>query len=180
MKTYATFCVMILIILAGCNAGSDDPDAVLRKFFTAVTEKNVEAAKTYVTEDSEMMINMMQLGMQKGGSKTDSIFSYAKENLEIGTAKIDGDKALVPVKDKRSGETTEFSLKKESGSWKVAFDMSTLMQMVSKKMQEHGVGRLHNSRGDSLKLDHQTMMDLDSIGRETMKRMREIPDSDEN
>ena len=64
---------------------------------------------------------------------------YKKENIEMGDAVINGDKATVPVKDKKSGETTDFALKKESGDWKVAFDKSTLMEMAQKKMKEHGM-----------------------------------------
>jgi hypothetical protein len=61
------------------------------------------------------------------------------KNMKIGSAVIDGDKATVPVTDSKSNESTDFLLKKEKGDWKVAFDMSTLMDMASKKMKEHGV-----------------------------------------
>ena len=56
-------------------------------------------------------------------------------NTITSTIKIEGDKATVPVKDKKSGETTNYTLKKEGGSWKVAFDKATMTQMGSDKMK---------------------------------------------
>ena len=109
-------------------------------FFDALAKKDFTAVKKYTTKDSEGMMSMMQMGMQNMGDKSNEMINYEKENIELGTAVIDGDKATVPVKDKKSGEITDFTLKKESGDWKVAFDKSTLMEMAQKKMKEHGMG----------------------------------------
>ena len=64
---------------------------------------------------------------------------YDKNNMEYGDAVITGDKATVPVKDKKSGETTNFTLKKEGGDWKVAFDKATMTQMATDKMKSKGM-----------------------------------------
>ncbi len=101
--------------------------------------------------------------------KEDGMLNYEKGNIDIGTAVIDGDKAIVPIKDKKSGETTDFTLRKESGAWKVAFDKSTLMEMAQKKMKEHG-GDMHKDMKDSLPK-------MDSADRENMQRAEEIADS---
>ena len=106
------------------------------------------------------------------------MINYQKENIEVGTAVIDGDKATVPVKDKKSGETTDFTLKKESGDWKVAFDKSTLMEMAQKKMKEHGMGGMHNGMNDSSgSINNRSMQNIDSVSHEDMQEAQKVIDS---
>ncbi|HEX2684942.1 MAG TPA: hypothetical protein VHL77_13445, partial [Ferruginibacter sp.] len=71
------------------------------------------------------------------------------------------DRATVNVKETKSGESMNFVLKKESGAWKVALDMQTLMSMGSEKMKEKGVSEeemkkmqeeMKNFNADSLKM----------------------------
>jgi hypothetical protein len=141
----------LILIITGCNsAGGGDPKATLLNFFDALTKKDFTAAKKYTTKDSEGMLSMIQMGMQNMNDKSNDMMRYEKENIELGTAVIEGDKATVPVKDKKSGETTDFTLKKESGDWKVAFDKSTLMEMAQKKMKEHGMGGMPKGMNGSL------------------------------
>lgn len=141
----------LILIITGCNsAGGGDPNVTLLNFFDALTKKDFTAVKKYTTKDSESMLSMIQMGMQNMGDKSNDMMRYEKENIELGTAVIEGDKATVPVKDKKSGETTDFTLKKESGDWKVAFDKSTLMEMAQKKMKEHGMGRMPKGMNGSL------------------------------
>jgi len=103
---------------------------------------------------------------------------YEKENIEVGTAVIDGDKATVPVKDKKSGETTDFTLKKESGDWKVAFDKSTLMEMAQKKMKEHGFNGMHKEMNDSSgSINNRSMENIDSVSHEDMQKAQKMIDS---
>ena len=116
-------------------------------------------------------MNMIQMGMQNMGDKSNEMINYQKENLEVGTAVIAGDKATVPVKDKKSGETTDFTLKKESGDWKVAFDKSTLMEMAQKKMKEHGMGGMHNGMNDSSEsINNRSLQNIDSASREDIRK----------
>jgi hypothetical protein len=65
--------------------------------------------------------------------------TYDKNSMEFGDAKIEGDKATVPVKEKKSGETTNYTLKKEDGAWKVAFDKATMTKMGTDKIKEKGM-----------------------------------------
>jgi len=74
-------------------------------------------------------------------------------NMQMGDATISGDSATVPVTDKKSGESTDFLLKKENGNWKVAFDMSTLMNMANKKMMEHGLKGMHRNDSSDMNTD---------------------------
>lgn len=133
-----------VFILSGCkSAEKGDPKEVLHSFLIALSQKDFTKAKTYATEDSDGMISLMEMGMQtmqnaNQGSHADKMMEMIN-NMKIGAAKIEGDKATVPVIDSKSNESTDFLLKKEKGDWKVAFDMSTLMEMANKKMREHGM-----------------------------------------
>ena len=179
MKIIVSVLTATILILAGCKSGAEsDPKEVLTKFFDALTKKNIDEAKKYVTKDSEGMMGLVQMGMQNMGNKSNEMINYEKENIELGTAAIDGDKAIVPVKDKKSGETTDFVLRKESGAWKVAFDKSTLMEMAQKKMKEHGMGRMNNGMNDSLEsINNRSMQNIDSVSHEDMQKAQKMIDS---
>ena len=167
-----------ILILAGCKSGGGDPKIALMNFFDALTKKDFTAVKKYTTKESESLLSLMQMGMQNIGDKSNEMIKYEKENIELGTAVIDGDKATVPVKDKKSGETTDFILRKESGDWKVAFDKSTLMEMAQKKMKEHGIGGMHNGVDDSLgSINNRSMQNIDSISKESMQDAQKMMDS---
>jgi hypothetical protein len=136
--------LLILIIIAlvpiacNTNSASNDPRSVLTSFLDALRKKDIEGAKKYATKDSEGMLGMIQFGMTMA---PDSIKDKMdnKMNMEYGTAVINGDKATVPAKDKNSGEVINYSLLKENGAWKVAFDLGTMMEIGKAKMKEHGV-----------------------------------------
>ena len=177
-KLIVSALIASILILGGCKSGGGDPKIVLIKFFDAISKKNIDEAKKYVTKESEGMMSMMQMGMQNMGDKSNEMTNYQKENIELGTAVIDGDKAIVPVKDKKSGETTDFTLKKESGDWKVAFDKSTLMEMAQKKMKEHGIGGMHNGMNDSLgSINNRSLQNIDSVSKEDMQQAQKMMDS---
>ena len=167
-----------ILIFAGCKSGGGDPKVALMNFFDALTKKDFAAVKKYTTKDSEGMISLMQMGMQNMEDKSNEMINYKKENIELGTAVIDGDRATVPVKDKKSGETTDFTLKKESGDWKVAFDKSSLMEMAQKKMKEHGMGKMPDGINDSLENVHKRLMQAaDSVSPEAMQNAQKMIDS---
>ena len=177
-KLIVSALIASILILGGCKSGGGDPKIVLTKFFDAISKQKIDEAKKYVTKDSEGMISMIQMGMQNMGDKSNEMTNYQKENIELGTAVIDGDKATVPVKDKKSGETTDFTLKKESGDWKVAFDKSTLMEMAQKKMKEHGIGGMHNRMNDSSgSINNGSLQNMDSVSKEDMQRAQKMMDS---
>lgn len=147
--------VFLAVGIIGCknNGNAGDPRSVLMSFMDALGKKDFEGAKKYATKDSEGMLGMIQMGM---GMTPDSIKdnAYDKNNMDFGDARIDGNKATVPVKIKSSGETLNFSLNKENGSWKVAFDMITMMEMAKEKMKEHGmdINKMNNEMDSASKM----------------------------
>lgn len=142
-KIVAIVVTAFVIILSGCqSAGSGSPKDVLHDFFTALSKKDFDGAKKYATKDSDGMISMMEMGMknmqQMSNGHSDKMLDMIN-NMKMGDAVITGDSATITVTDKKSSEATDFLLKKEDGNWKVAFDMSTLMEMANKKSKEHGM-----------------------------------------
>ena len=166
-----------------CNSGGGDPKGVLSQFFTALSKNDIAGARKLATKDSKSMIDMMEMGMNMNKDKKDSD-KFNKENMEIGEAKIDGDRATVPVKEKTTGETLNYILKKEDGGWKVAFDKASVMSMGAEKMKEKGINadslnnamdELKNLDMDSLK-DEMKNLNMDSL-KDKMKEGMQTLDS---
>lgn len=175
-KILLSLLVFSTISFIGCNSGGGDPKIVLEQFFDALSKNNMEAARKLATKDSKSMIDMMEMGMKMGKDKKESE-KFSKANMEIGVAKIDGDKAVIPVKEKTSGESLNYTLKKEDGSWKVAFDKSSLMSMGMEKMNEKGI-----NPADSIGkvMDELKKIDMDSLTegmKEGMKKGMEALDT---
>ncbi len=165
-----------MLIFAGCKSGGGDPKTVLMSFFDALAKKDFDAVKKYTTKDSEGMLGMVQMGMQNIPD-TSQVMMYKRDNIEVGDAAITGDKAIIPVKDKKTGETIDFTLKKESGDWKVAFDKSTLMEIAQKKMKEHGLNGMHHKMNDSLNSINGGNPGMDSTTLNEMKEAQKMMDS---
>jgi len=155
-KFFLAVLVVAVVIIAGCNSGSGDPKAVLSQFFDALSKNDMVAACKLATADSKSMLDLMEMGM-KTNKETEK---YDKKKLEFGEAKIEGDKATVPVKEIVGGETINYTLKKESGAWKVAFDKTSIMSMGMDKMKDEGVNIT-----DSLDnvMDELKKIDMDSL-----------------
>jgi hypothetical protein len=155
-----------------CNSGGGDPKSVLSQFFEALSKNDITAARKLATADSKSMIDMMEMGMKMGGDTKDAE-KFAKTNLEIGEAKIDGDKATVNVKEIKSGESVNYILKKEGGTWKVAFDKASMMSMGMEKMNEKGINAT-DSIGKAM--DELKNINMDSL-KEGMKEGMKVLDS---
>ena len=153
MKKVLLFLIFCGFVFVGCNSTGNDPKATLNAFFDAMAKQDIEAAKKLTTAESKGMIEMMEKGMQMA-KQTNQTEKYDKQRMEIGEALVEGDKATIPIKDKISGESSKFILKKEGGIWKVAFDMASIMEMANDKMKEKGLNE------DSLSKMMQEMKDM--------------------
>jgi hypothetical protein len=151
------------LYMSSCKTSGGDPKAVLTSFFDAMAKKDIDAARKLATADSKSMFDLMEMGMKMADTAMDDQVKekFDRSKMEFGEAKIDGDKATVNVKETTSGESMNFILKKESGSWKVALDMNALMSMGTEKMKEKGmsaeeIGKLQeelkNMNADSIKM----------------------------
>lgn len=145
----------LFILMMSCKSGGGDPKIVLTDFFTALSKNDMVKARSLSTSDSKSLLDMMEMAMKTDANETEK---FNPATMQFGEAKIEGDKATVPVKETTSGETMNYTLKKEEGSWKVAFDKNSLMTMGMEKMKERGMT-------DSLTnvLDELKNIDTDSL-----------------
>ena len=178
-KTIFLVITFLALLFTGCKSGGGgDPKLVLNKFIDAMAAKNLDEARKYITKDSEGMMGMLEMAMNN--MPADAVqHPFKKENMDLGEAVIDGDNARVPVKEKTSGEVIDFMLKKESGEWKVAFDMSTLMEMGQKKMKEHGNNidmKDMDSMIGNLNIDS-LQNQLQNVSKEDVEKAKKLMDS---
>ena len=166
------YCLAIcFIVLSGCKTSGGDPKKVLSQFFEALHARDIPTARKYATEDSKSMLDMMEMGMkmEKDATKEDDKFSPA--DMQYGDAKIDGDKAVISVKNLKGGETMDYSLKKVKGEWKVAFDKATMMSKGIEKMGEKGINPMDSiSKG----INELKKMDKDSLKKEINEGMKAL------
>lgn len=167
----------VLVIGTSCNSGlgiaGNDPNSVLEKFLNALGKKDMEEAKKYVTKESESFVNMMKMGISMAGENDNQI--YKEENVVISDAVIDGDRATINVKDKNSGEGSNFILKKEDGAWKVAFDKASFMEMSGQKMEEGDLQKMQD--GFSGKTLEEATDAIQNMNKEDIKKAGEAMDS---
>jgi len=149
-----------VFFITSCNNTSNDPKVTLNAFLDAMYKKDMVAINKLTTADSKGMIEMMEKGMQMASDNKETE-KYDKQRMEIGESIIEGDKATIPIKDKNSGESSKFILKKEGGIWKVAFDMASIMEMANEKMKEKGF----NADSLSTMMDEMKTMNLDSLAK---------------
>lgn len=165
MKKLILACCSLMIIAIGCKSGAgSDPKTTLTAFFNALSKKDLKEARKYATKESESMISMMEMGLKMAENmktnETDEEFKkFQPSNMEMGEAKIDGDKAIVPVKSKVDNESTNFILKKEDGAWKVAFDKASMSEMAGDKMKNE---KMDDATIDSLQNEFKNV-DPDSL-----------------
>lgn len=168
-----------VMILSGCQSGgSGNPKEVLSSFFSALAKKDVTTAKKYATKDSDGMLSMMEMGMKMSNNMQNDHEDKMIEmlqNVQMGEPAIKGDEATVPVTDKKSGEVTSFLLKKESGDWKVAFDMATLSNMAAQKMKDHGMD-MGNMNMDSINAAMPNMKDKMEQAQKMMDSAKKMMD----
>lgn len=172
------------LYMAGCKTESGDPKAVLISFFDAMVKKDIAAARKLATADSKGTFDLMEMGLKMAENTADDMNKeqFDKTNMEIAEAKIDGDRATVNVKEIKSGESVDFVLKKEGGSWKVAMDMETMMSMGADKMQEKGMSDEDMKKMNEA-MEKMKTMSPDSIrmmmekGKEAMEKNMQMLDS---
>ncbi len=160
--------IICLIGFVSCKSGSGgNPNEVLSQFFDAMAKQDTVKIKALSTKESEQMLSMMKMGMSMTDAKKD-LEKYDKTKVEFGTAVINGDNAKVAVKDKASGETINFSMKKEAGQWKVVFDKSSIMEMGMDKMKK---GKINLSDSLQKGMDEMKNINMDSLMKEVKKAM---------
>ncbi|MEI9945957.1 MAG: DUF4878 domain-containing protein [Chitinophagaceae bacterium] len=180
----------VSLFTISCGGGSMSnagPKEVLTEFFKKIAAKDIDGAAKLATKESKSTMDMMKKAMDMSEKMKDQATEADKDmaeefkDVEIGDAKIDGDMATVPFKNKKKNQEMEFPLKKEDGAWKVDFSMATLMKMGmdAKKdgMMDHemdGNDTMENMDAEKVK-DGLKMADslLQKIDPEKLKELQE-------
>lgn len=167
-KILAAAIFMSTLFIMSCSSKSDsDPKTVLSNFFEALAKKDFKGAKKFATESSKDMLDMLETTAKMVPDSKDEKSEFEKSNLEIGEVKMDGDKATVSVKNKAKGQSVNYSLKKEKGEWKVAFDKASMMEMEkgssSNNSSTENVDSLTNDLKKSTEDLNNSMKALDSL-----------------
>jgi hypothetical protein len=150
-----------IISMAACKSGAGPaatPEAAVQMFFDKLKNADFDGAKKYATKESasflEMMSSAMKMAKGMGGKESeDELAKMKNAKFEIGKAKINGDMATVSVT--ADGDAKDINVKKEDGSWKVAFDKSMLgggdaLKGLDIKGEEalEGLGSMKDSLGN--------------------------------
>ena len=177
-KLFVALFAFSAVYMVSCKTGGGDPKVVLTSFFDAMAKKDIATARSLATKDSKGMFDLMEMGMkmQDNTMEDKTMEKFDKSKMEMGEAKIDGDRAIVNVKETKNGQSINFILKKEDGAWKVAMDMNSLMSMGADKIKEQGMSdedskkmseqmeKFQNMSADSLKMMmNKGMQALDSL-----------------
>jgi hypothetical protein len=156
--------VLVAIVFIGCKSKDkiEPPNKVFASFTEALAKKDLAKARTLCTEDSKTVLDFLE--KKSGNMKISSMDKFDTSKVIFGEAVINGDEAKMPIKDKESGVTVEFPLKKEDGVWKIAFDMKSLFDMSMETLKDDKLN-IPQERLDSIMKKFKNV-NLDSLEKE--------------
>jgi hypothetical protein len=128
--------VVVAIVLISCKSNDkiETPNQVFSNFADALSKKDLSKARELCTADSKAVLDFME--KKSKDMKVMPMDKFDTSKVSFGEVIIDGDNAKMPIKDKESGVTVEFPLKKEDGVWKIAFDMKSLFDMSMETLKD--------------------------------------------
>ncbi|MBA3694864.1 MAG: nuclear transport factor 2 family protein [Acidobacteria bacterium] len=146
MKIYQTIIIALVALwFIGCGGAANAPQTVsptdvLKTYIEASDRKDLAAVKQTFSKGT---MKMYEDAAQKRQISIDEVikdqFELAssaelKSKLELGKETIEGDTAMVEVKDNTTGNLERIPFVKEDGVWKVALDK--FMEDLMNKMRE--------------------------------------------
>lgn len=163
------FLVMLMVGVISCSSvDKSDPKSVLQAFFDKIAKKDMDGAMALATSESQVNLSLMKLAInmaQDGDTEKKKDFTQEFKDVALGDAKIENDKATVPVSTKKEQYSINIILKKQGGSWKVDFSREALMRI--------GLGSWSKSN-KKIETDSLTIEQFDD---ETMQRANDLADS---
>ena len=154
MKIYQTI-IIALVALLFINCGgaatvpqTPSPTDVLKNFIEASKKKDVEAIKKTLSKGS---LELAEKSAKAQNTTVDEMFKrdnamMPAEIPEMRNEKIEGDTAMVEVKDLTDGYDT-IPFVKEGGAWKISFDKYQEI-MMNKMREEMKVPAANSSKPD--------------------------------
>lgn len=141
--------IVLLASILSCNnepaaIKGDPPKEVLQAFFQKMTQTDLDGAAALATKDSKPVFDMMKqlmvmAEMRNPGITSTNGLSEKFKSVEIGEATINGNTALVPVKNIADSVEISFPLKVEDGVWKTEFSIATLSRIGMAEMGKRGM-----------------------------------------
>lgn len=113
------FCLLVLGSILSCgSSGGGSPSDVVNLYLDRMDVMDIEGAKKYCTERTASMLDMAKAMHESMGSPGNPDRAK-REDIEIQSETIDGDKAIVSTINKATQEVTSLSLVKVDGKWKI-------------------------------------------------------------
>jgi hypothetical protein len=163
MKKIISILIVVGIFISCKNNDKiEPPNKVFSSFAEALTKKDLAKARTLCTEDSKTVFDFLE--KKAKNLKISSMGKFDTSKVTFGEVVINGDEAIMPIKDKESGVTIEFPLKKEDGVWKIAFDMKSLFDMSMETLKDEKLN-IPSEKLDSLMKKFKSI-NLDSLENE--------------
>jgi hypothetical protein len=127
-----------IAVLSACSSHS--PKAVAENFLEAVGNGDFEAAKTYGTEDTQKLMDMMN-GIQ--AMTPDSV--PLKRSFVVLSVKVDKDKATVMYQEKGRNDQLILPMIKVDKEWKVAASKETMVSAEGGNIMDTGATETDSS-----------------------------------
>ncbi len=146
MKIYQTIIIALVVLcFIGCGGAANaprtaSPTDVLKTYIEASDRKDLAALKQTFSKGAMKMYEdaaqKRQISVDEALKEQFEATSGAelKSKLEVGKETIEGDTAMVEVKDNSTGNLEKIPFVKEDGVWKVALDK--FMEDLINKMRE--------------------------------------------
>ena len=98
-----------------------NPSSITEKFLSAIAKQDYDAAKTFGTDDTARLLNMMS------GFKKMSADSTGKDlKFEITSEKIEGENAIIYYKEVGKEGELQLPIVKVDGKWKVLLSKESI------------------------------------------------------
>jgi len=134
MNTTLRSALVVMVLAFGlyaCNTYPSTPEEVLAKYLATANSGVKGTSVQYATKSSAATIKQVEnSGEQPKGDTAD---------MKIRTAKITGDKAVIPMYNKKTKSLTYYILRKEEDKWKVDLSKEALIETSRLTIEHYGI-----------------------------------------
>lgn len=115
MKTRLLIPLFCALLVAACTSDAGSPEDVVESYLKASMEHDVDTMRKLLVKEEAEMLQDLPDDWDERGPRT-------RVSFEIGKARIEGDRATVPVKH-QAGDgdpiETDYTCIKQDGYWKL-------------------------------------------------------------
>ena len=154
--------LVISVKLFGCKSQPKDPQLALNQFLDAVSKKDIATAKTFSTDESAPVLDLMSKAINTESPSTE-LAKFDQNKLTFEKPVIDGDRATIAATLKEGEEKINFSLNNVNNEWKVVFDMNYLMGAALEKINEQ-------KATESVSTGEKSSADVSNVKNEVVKK----------